>query len=1329
MASRAHRSQRLRPPAPALGVQPPRRPRADRRPRQRGVGARLRRPRHHGPRLALRCRRVLPGLPGQGHQADHRGRGLRGPPQHDRPRGQGRRAALPPRAAGHRTGPATRTSAASSPRPTSTATTTSRASTASSWPATARGSSACRPAWAARSPARSRWTTRERARRIAGEYARHPRPRPLLPGAPGPRPARAARAQPEAAATGSTETGLLARGHERPPLRPPRAVGGARRAALRRHRGRTSTRPTACASRPRSSTSRARRRWSVSSRSCREALTNSRAHRGDDGPAHALRRAAPAALPGARTATPSRRWLRAECERGLEQRYGTRHRGHLRQRLDYELGVIISMGYAAYFLIVADFTRFAREQGIATTCRGSAPGSIVTYTLGITPVDPILYELPFERFLNPDRVTMPDIDVDFEDARRDEVINYVTRKYGQDHVAQIITFGTMLARAAVRDVGRVMGYGYGEVDRIAKAIPMQLGIRLDEALQVAPPFREMVESDQGIHKLVDIARQLEGVARNASTHAAGRGHQPRPADGAHAAPAGHQLRRAHDAVRDARRGGPGPAQVRLPGPLQPDHPAPGGRPHRRSSAAGRASTSTTSRSTTRARSSCSRAARRPASSSSSRRACAATSASCGRPRSTTWPPWSRCSGRAPWTTSPPTSAASTARRQVTYLHPLLRAVPGEDLRDLRLPGGHHGRGHRAGRLHRAGGGHAGLRHPQEEVLGAAGAEGQVRAPGGRARRRRAGHRCRLQGLRALRALRLQQGPCHLLRPHRLPDRLPQGQLPGRVHDQRPLGLPRQHREGRRRHRRVPPPGHRGARRRTCATATSTSRSRATPSASGCWPSRTWGRGPSPRSSRHARQGGPFRSLADLCARVDLRLVNKRVLESLIKVDALDSLGHPAQLLLGLDDAMAYGQAQRSRPRDGPGLAVRHARQARTRCWSDRCPSATEASPRERLRWEKELLGPLSLGPSARRAGRRDGPLRRTPGRPTSGSRSTSSASSWAAWSSPSAASSRATASRWPWSRSRTSRATVDVVVFPRTYAETGPRLARGRRAARGRSRRPQGRRDRRAGRFGVDVGGRRGHGAGGASRRQVAAGDRGRRRPRRENGAAPVTIPVAAASVAVPVEPGDVPTETATIPRVSPLRGSQPQGTMTVVIGAPMGRRRAGSPASAPGSHDSPAGGLQAAPTPDGRVLDGRVGVRLEAPSPPMDPPDSASGAGLARVAGSRRRWRAAAPRRGRRAARPGGRQEHRAARGRARARSCTSASAPRRTSASWPPSRSCARSSGERPGVTPVGPARPRGPGPHTRDASRAGHRLRRRARRRGGPSTSAVSLRLELD
>ena len=179
--------------------------------------------------------------------------------------------------------------------------------------------------------------------------------------------------------------------------------------------------------------------------------------RRDDRPARCRSASCASRTSRSRTATPSETWLRAECQRGLERRYGT-VTPELQARLDYELGVILSMGYAGYFLIVADFIAFAREQGIQTTCRGSAPGSIVTYTLGITPVDPILYQLPFERFLNPDRVTMPDIDVDFEDGRRDEVIAYVGRKYGQDHVAQIITFGTMLARAAIRDVGRVLGH-------------------------------------------------------------------------------------------------------------------------------------------------------------------------------------------------------------------------------------------------------------------------------------------------------------------------------------------------------------------------------------------------------------------------------------------------------------------------------------------------------------------------------------------------------------------------------------------------------------------------------------------------------------------------------------------------------------------------------------------------------------------------------------------------------------------------------------------------------------------------------------------------------
>jgi DNA polymerase-3 subunit alpha len=211
-------------------------------------------------------------------------------------------------------------------------------------------------------------------------------------------------------------------------------------------------------------------------------------------------------------------WLRKEATRGLIQRYGTPSE-LARERLEYELGIIIKMGYAAYFLIVADFVRFAREQGIATTCRGSAPGSIVTYTLGITPVDPLHYELPFERFLNVERVTMPDIDVDFEDGRRDEVLRYVSQKYGEDRVAQIITFGTMAARASIRDVGRVLGKSYSEVDRIAKSVPAQNNISLKDARK-SPEFAAYADGTE-YGQLIGLAEQLEGVVRNASTHAAG----------------------------------------------------------------------------------------------------------------------------------------------------------------------------------------------------------------------------------------------------------------------------------------------------------------------------------------------------------------------------------------------------------------------------------------------------------------------------------------------------------------------------------------------------------------------------------------------------------------------------------------------------------------------------------------------------------------------------------------------------------------------------------------------------------------------------------------
>ncbi|OFX31598.1 MAG: DNA polymerase III subunit alpha [Armatimonadetes bacterium RBG_16_67_12] len=211
-------------------------------------------------------------------------------------------------------------------------------------------------------------------------------------------------------------------------------------------------------------------------------------------------------------------YLRGLCEVGLRRLYG-RPTAEQQARLDMELQVITQTGYAAYFLIVWDFVTFARRQNILTTVRGSAAGSLVLYSLGVTDVDPLRYRLPFERFLNIERFTMPDIDVDFMDSRRDEVIRYVIDKYGPDHVAQIITFGTMGARQAVRDIGRVMGLPYADVDRIAKLIPFNASI--DEALRADPELRRSSEETQTIGRLLDLARKLEGVARHASTHAAG----------------------------------------------------------------------------------------------------------------------------------------------------------------------------------------------------------------------------------------------------------------------------------------------------------------------------------------------------------------------------------------------------------------------------------------------------------------------------------------------------------------------------------------------------------------------------------------------------------------------------------------------------------------------------------------------------------------------------------------------------------------------------------------------------------------------------------------
>lgn len=214
-------------------------------------------------------------------------------------------------------------------------------------------------------------------------------------------------------------------------------------------------------------------------------------------------------------------WFSKLCMDGFAERYPNPPTGYL-DRLEYEMAMIRKMGYVDYFLIVADFVAFAKNQGIPVgPGRGSAAGAMVSYCLHITDLDPMKYNLYFERFLNPERVSMPDIDMDFCQARRGEVIDYVMRKYGKDHVAQIVTFGTMAARAAIRDVGRVLNFTYAETDTVAKLIPTTLHMTLDEALRVSPQLKELYDSDERVRKLVDTARALEGMPRNTSTHAAG----------------------------------------------------------------------------------------------------------------------------------------------------------------------------------------------------------------------------------------------------------------------------------------------------------------------------------------------------------------------------------------------------------------------------------------------------------------------------------------------------------------------------------------------------------------------------------------------------------------------------------------------------------------------------------------------------------------------------------------------------------------------------------------------------------------------------------------
>ena len=200
------------------------------------------------------------------------------------------------------------------------------------------------------------------------------------------------------------------------------------------------------------------------------------------------------------------------CEAGLHKHYGPQVSPEIRQRLDYEIGIIDRMGYINYYLIVFDFINYAKSQGIPVgPGRGSGAGSLAAYCIGITNIDPIQYNLLFERFLNPERVSMPDFDVDFCYERRQEVIDYVIRKYGADHVAQIVTFGTMAARAAIRDVGRVLDMPYQAVDTIAKLVPMEPKMTLQKAMKTSRELAARYEAEPEVRELFDTALKLEGT--------------------------------------------------------------------------------------------------------------------------------------------------------------------------------------------------------------------------------------------------------------------------------------------------------------------------------------------------------------------------------------------------------------------------------------------------------------------------------------------------------------------------------------------------------------------------------------------------------------------------------------------------------------------------------------------------------------------------------------------------------------------------------------------------------------------------------------------------
>ncbi len=346
----------------------------------------------------------------------------------------------------------------------------------------------------------------------------------------------------------------------------------------------------------------------------------------------------------------------AGCAQGItEEQY--------RERLAFELGVIERMKYPGYFLIVADFIKWAKGQGIPVgPGRGSGAGSLVAWSLTITDLDPIRFGLLFERFLNPDRVSMPDFDIDFCQDRRDEVIRYVQERYGRDQVAQIITFGTLQARGVLRDVGRVLQMPYGQVDKLTKLVPQNPAapVTLAAAINGEPKLQAFRDSDPVVARAFDIAQKLEGLTRHASTHAAGIVIGDRPLARARAALPRSEIGHAGHPVQHEVGRACWPREVRLPRPEDADR----ARRRRKAACASAASRSTSRgcRWRTRQATRCWRAAKWSACSRLKVRACAARWSRCGPTGSRTSSRWWRSIARVRWPTSRPTARASTATR-------------------------------------------------------------------------------------------------------------------------------------------------------------------------------------------------------------------------------------------------------------------------------------------------------------------------------------------------------------------------------------------------------------------------------------------------------------------------------------------------------------------------------------------------------------------------------------------------------------------------------------------------------------------------------------------